>query len=89
MSKIIESIKKSKGILSKYLPCDKARHGFYTTAIYIGLALLNPTVAIVAVLALALLTEVFDKMGSGNADIWDFVAGVALPCILYGIELLK
>ena len=82
-------IEKLLGVMNK-LPCDKAAHAAYGTALYAVLAATSPVAAIVAVVGIAVAREVYDSTKDNHTSDWvDAVATVALPVILFTTEVLK
>lgn len=80
---MISKIREFKSKLTNMLPMDKCGHAVYGTATYAVLAPFGELFALFCVVLIALLTEVFDYMGSGNAEFNDFVATITIPLVLY------
>lgn len=71
------------------IPHDKLLHSFYGTCIYLVVGLVNPTFATLVVVLVAVAKEIYDEFKYGGFDWVDIVATVALPSVMYGIEIYK
>lgn len=79
-----------KSLLSKLtLEEDKANHAFYGLVVYSILLLINSTVAICGVLAVAILKEIYDKYFGGTSDRLDVIYTITTPLLLEVLRMLK
>lgn len=69
------------------LPIDKANHAFQGLLIYGLVALYRPFVALVVVLLVGVGKELLDDHIDGTVAIWDTIATIAAPVVLYTIGL--
>ena len=70
------------------IPHDKALHGFIGLVIYSFIALASPLVAIAVVGVLAVGKEIKDEIVYGGFDGKDLLFTIAIPIILYVLNLL-
>ena len=64
---------------------DKVAHVLLATLFYAVVGLfLSALITLIATVVLAVLVEVYDKVsGKGTPDVWDIVATIVIPVILY------
>lgn len=67
---------------------DKANHAFDLLLVYSLIALFSPLIALGVVLLIALAKEVWDYFGNGTPDVWDIVAGITSPIVIFLLQLL-
>lgn len=70
------------------IPKDKLLHSFYGVLLYSVLAFFGSELAIVTVIVVALLKEVWDEYSHRSADFVDVIATVVLPLVLYVREVV-
>jgi hypothetical protein len=68
------------------IPEDKANHLIYGLLIYFLASLLYPSLALLIVIIIALLKEVYDNYGNGTSDWKDFMFTITLPLL---IEIIR
>ena len=73
------------------IDCDKARHAFYGSWIYILSTLVLPTTfALALVVVIAIGKEVYDKVsGKGTPELMDIVYTIGLPVAIVLIDKYK
>lgn len=70
------------------LPQDKANHALHGLIIYIFISLYSPMIAICIVAIIAIGKEVWDSFGNGTPEKLDALATLAIPLVLYAINIL-
>lgn len=69
------------------IPNDKLLHSFYGTLIYALLSFVNPIVAILTVIFVAIVKEIYDEIVYGGFDWKDIIATIAIPMLLFAKEV--
>ena len=83
-------IDKIQGILKfMTLPADKSSHAMYGLIVWGLVSIYNPEVAICLVLFMGISKEIIDRYIGGTRDVWDAVATIAVPLVLYIITYFK
>lgn len=62
---------------------DKLLHSFYGTLIYALACFINPIVAIILTLVVAIAKEVYDEVKYKSFDFVDILATILIPMILF------
>ena len=70
--------------------CDRAYHALYGLILYNVLGLYDNTIAVITVIAIGVLKEVYDFMNANKhtADVWDAVATMLVPICLYSLSMI-
>lgn len=65
------------------IPHDKLLHSFYGTLIYVGLSWVDLVIALAAVVAVAIVKEIWDEMEYGGCSVADIVFTISIPVLLF------
>ena len=65
------------------IPHDKLLHSFYGTLIYVGLSWVDLVIALAAVVAVAIVKEIWDEMEYGGFSVADIAFTIAIPVLLF------
>ena len=62
---------------------DKIAHAIYGTLFYLLISLISPEVAILSTFILGVGIEAYDQNKGGKADVFDLLATLIIPIIIY------